>query len=165
MMRATSALNGMSFTEPFAAPPVEKRTSRRIDHAPCTCSVLSCHLDNYGYGPDKERRQKAGRLDLQHWTHSAARQQGPVAAPRMDRAALDRLRERASGKSTGRHATAHAACAWRRVQVHCRSLARWTVTQTNSACPAVLDTRAEPIFPRRVIAICPARSYRPLSTP
>src|SRR5882757_8912239 len=31
--------------------------------------------------------------------------------------------ENASGKSTARHAVAHAACARRLVQVHCRSLA------------------------------------------
>jgi hypothetical protein len=41
----------------------------------------------------------------------------------MDRAALDRLRGRPSGESTGRHAAAHAACARRCLQIHCRSLA------------------------------------------
>jgi len=45
----------------------------------------------------------------------------------MDRTELDRLRGRAGGKSTGRHAAGYAACAWRRIQNHCRSFASRTL--------------------------------------
>jgi hypothetical protein len=50
-------------------------------------------------------------------------QQGPAEAPG-DGPGRSRLAQaRARGKSAGRHAAGHAACAWRLVLVHCRSLA------------------------------------------
>jgi hypothetical protein len=45
----------------------------------------------------------------------------------MDWTELDRLRGRAGDKSTGRHAAGYAACAWRRFQDHCRSVASRTL--------------------------------------
>jgi hypothetical protein len=47
--------------------------------------------------------------------------------------------ENASGKSTARHAVAHAACARRLVQVHCRSLASRALKASHPRGP-LIDT-------------------------
>jgi hypothetical protein len=43
-----------------------------VDHARFSFGILSRHLGNKCYGPNQERTQKTGRLDLQHRTHGAA---------------------------------------------------------------------------------------------
>jgi hypothetical protein len=50
----------------------DQRANPRTDHAPFSGSVLPCHLRNHSYSPNQERRQRAGRLDLQYRAHSVA---------------------------------------------------------------------------------------------